>query len=321
MKYLVLVFFVASLAACTLKMNYLPQEYEITNNRIVDFEVNGELQIINSQSDASEKHIGDSGGVEMFGDYQSVTEQLRVQLEKEINENSKRLDSDLVKTIDVRVVDLWAELKAFRFVSTMQVNYQLGNGETGTVDISHGTPGNMYRAYNGSIAWGVIKLLEEEKIITYLGGDTADPVQPLDTASVDGVAVVTTGLAASASQSGKAIDLTGIYKSEITYTNSAVGVTSQSYKWYFGNSPRIKIFMEQEGNSVTGKLRGDRKGVVRGTITGNLVEYEFDIEVPGDSVKFGNGTWQISDDGKSLDGGWKSYGGSLGGEWNLDKTD
>ena len=168
MKYIILAFLATTLSACTVKRNYLPEEYEITNDRIEDFKVKGEIQIVNFQTDQSDRLIGTSGAVEMYGDYKSVTEHLKTQLEKEISENSTLLSSTTGKKIQLEVFNFWVELKAFRYVSRMNFNYKLGNNNSVSVRISHGTPGNIYRALNGSIALGVIEILKRDDVIAYL---------------------------------------------------------------------------------------------------------------------------------------------------------
>ncbi len=66
-------------------------------------------------------------------------------------------------------------------------------------------------------------------------------------------------------------------------------------------------------------MSGDRTGVVKGAIKGKEIIFEWEMEVPGSSIKYGEGKWVISDDHNILNGTWKTgYGGhDTNGSWNL----
>jgi len=165
-KNIVLVALTIVLSACG-TVSYYPQEYEITNDRIDDFVVNGDIQIVNAQTDSS-KQVFFSSTLDWEGDYKTVTEHLKSQLEKEIAENSKKVASGKNKIIEVKVVNIKVEQKFFHFASTMDFEYKLGNGESGTINVSQNSPGNMWRVLNGTIALGVIDILKQDNVIAYL---------------------------------------------------------------------------------------------------------------------------------------------------------
>lgn len=165
-KYILLITLTISLSACG-TVSYSPEEYEITNDRIDDFVVNGNIRIVNAQTDSSKK-VFFASTMDWVGDYKTVTEHLKSQLEKEIAENSKKVASDKSKIIEVKVINIKAEQKFFHFTSTMDLEYKLGNGKPGTITVSQGSPGNMWRVLNGTIALGVIEILKQDNVITYL---------------------------------------------------------------------------------------------------------------------------------------------------------
>lgn len=166
MKYIALIALTIVLSSCG-TVSYYPQEYEIANDRIDDFVMKGSVQVINTQTDST-KHTFFASTLDWEGDYKTVTEHLKTQLEKEISENTQKIASDVNKIIEVKVVNIKAEQKFFHFSSTMDLEYKLGNSESYTIHVSQGSPGNMWRVLNGTIALGVIEILKQANVIAYL---------------------------------------------------------------------------------------------------------------------------------------------------------
>ena len=71
-------------------------------------------------------------------------------------------------------------------------------------------------------------------------------------------------------------------------------------------------------------MSGDRRtGVVKGAIKGKEIIFEWEMEVPGSSIKYGEGKWVISDDRAILTGTWETGkpGHDVNGSWNLTKIE
>lgn len=166
MKLVFVIVFGMLVQACG-TVNYIPEEYTITNDRIDDLDLKGQVSVVNVQTDSSKRIFFDAS-MDWVGDYKTVTEHLKNQLDKELSENTVAVSQGEPKSIEVKVTEISAEQKFFHFVSEMSVDYILGNGESGSVKVSQGSPGNMWRVLNGTIALGVIEILKEDKVITYL---------------------------------------------------------------------------------------------------------------------------------------------------------
>jgi hypothetical protein len=148
-------------------VQYIPEEYEITQERIPGFDLNGDVSITNAQTDTS-KQIFFDGTMDWAGDYKTVTDHLVMQLDKEIKNHATRVNSGNPKTLSVTVESLEAIQHPFHFTSIMRAKVQLGNGEDAMINVSQGSPGNMWRVLNGTIALGVIDILKNSKVTKYL---------------------------------------------------------------------------------------------------------------------------------------------------------
>jgi len=146
---------------------YTPEEYEIAQGRIAPFEYKGTVTIENIQTDTAQTKFFDGPSQDWAGNHRQVTEHLAEQLRKEIGKNGKA-GAGGTKTIKVSVKHLRAEQNVFVFRSTMKVAVQLGDGQPFEKEVSQGSPGNMWRVLNGTIALGVIEILNEEQVRQYL---------------------------------------------------------------------------------------------------------------------------------------------------------
>ncbi|RRS05936.1 hypothetical protein EIP75_03505 [Aquabacterium soli] len=154
------------LAGCG-TVNYVPQEYVISAERIPNFDVNGSVLVQNIQTDQEQRKFF-SGAADWTGDYKTVTDHLVMQLNKEIAIHGKVIGRDKKKVLQVKVVQLAAVQHAFHFTSSMQVNVKLGDGAETTVRVSQGSPSDMWRVLNGTLALGVIDILKDPKVKAYL---------------------------------------------------------------------------------------------------------------------------------------------------------
>lgn len=128
-------------------------------------------------------------------------------------------------------------------------------------------------------------------------------------------------LATSGSNSEPAyFDLSGTYVSEITHEDLS---PYQKPRSYFGRATNVKVTIEQNGDTVTGKISGDRRGeIISGTIEGNEITFEWYIEGGRGSPREGKGVWVISEDPSKLNGSWRDTGGADSkGIWNLTKIE
>jgi hypothetical protein len=163
---LVLLSLVILLPAC-MTHNFVPKEYVLKDGRISQFPVAGTVQVNNLQPN-DEKTILFSAGSTWEGDYKSITEHLRWQLDKEIQKNGVKKSSASQKTIGVKVTSLSGIKGKVNFSAAMNFTVTLGNGEILEKHVTVGGPGNVWRKFNGAFVWGVIEILKDEKVKKYL---------------------------------------------------------------------------------------------------------------------------------------------------------
>lgn len=149
-------------------VKYVPQEYVIANDRIPNFDLNGAVRVENIQTDQEQIKFFEGAAADWVGDYRSVTEHLVTQLSKEIAIHGKVLGTNKKKVLQVKVLNLRATQEAFHFRSSMQVLVRLGNGDEVTVAVSQGSPSDMWRVLNGTLALGAIDILKNAKVKAYL---------------------------------------------------------------------------------------------------------------------------------------------------------
>ena len=166
LKKLLLLSSILFLQAC-MTHNYVPEEYVLADGRILQFQVVGPVQVNNLQPN-EEKTVLYSGPSKWQGNYKSITEHLRWQLDKEIQKNGVKKSTAGQKTIGVKVTNLSVTDGAFHFRSAMNFTVTLGNGEVLEKRATQGSPGNPWRVLNGTIALGVIEILKDEKVQKYL---------------------------------------------------------------------------------------------------------------------------------------------------------
>jgi len=166
LKKLLLMGPVLLLQAC-MTIDYVPEEYVLADGRILQFPVVGTVQVNNLQPN-DDKSIFFDGSSTWQGSYKSVTEHLRWQLDKEIQKNGIKESGADQKTIGVKVSNLTVTSAAFHFTSAVEFTVYLGNGEILAKRVTQGSPGNIWRVLNGTLALGVIETLKDEKVRKYL---------------------------------------------------------------------------------------------------------------------------------------------------------
>jgi len=160
---------VLALQACG-SIDYVPEESAIASGRIAKLDVQGRVDIVNAQSDQQEKILyrSPTSSVKWVADYHLVTEKLIGQLKKEVGKNSPPGSTGPVKKMLVRVDDLHVENKVAFYLGKLTLTVNLEDGSTITKTSGHGSPGNIWHVLNRTVAAGVVDLLNDQKIRSYL---------------------------------------------------------------------------------------------------------------------------------------------------------
>jgi|GEM_PF-2530861 len=160
-KLLVLAAAAFLLPACA--TNYVASEYPLSDGRIADFDLNGNVTVHNAYDEARPVSFD---GVE--ADLQQVTETFARQLEREIAKNGRQQGGTQDKEIEVRATDMRMANRVAYLEGRIHVELELGNGEIVSYERRNGSPADPSRVLNGTIARAVEEALAHPTILDYL---------------------------------------------------------------------------------------------------------------------------------------------------------
>jgi hypothetical protein len=155
------------LSACG-TLEYKPTEYPLRDGLIPPFNVTGTASVSNAQPADAQYIVYSYGGSELASNLKAITELMVEQTRKEIAKNG-RASAGGPKTIALKVNSLVSKYGyAMFWRSSMQFEATLGNGQVLSFDVPH-TSGSPHQNLNGNIAEGVMTLLRDDRVRTYLG--------------------------------------------------------------------------------------------------------------------------------------------------------
>jgi hypothetical protein len=151
-------------------IKYVPEEYAIAPGRVTPLDISGTVVVENVQTDTAPIafYEGPGAAADWVGNRKEITEHLAAQLKKELTASGRVTPGGRAKTLKVSVDRLSALQAAFHFQSSLMVVVTLGDGQKIVKHASQGSPGNMWRVLNGTIALGVIEILNDEAVRKYL---------------------------------------------------------------------------------------------------------------------------------------------------------
>lgn len=159
-KSVLIVFAALFLQACS--HTYVANEYELEEERIPAFDVNGDVTVEGGYAEATPVQM--RGNIN--GDLKQISDQMASQLQEEIRTRGGA--SGPSKQITVRVTDMDVANRMVYMEGRVTVELTLGNGETVSFEKRNGSPGVIDRVLNGTIARAVIEALGNEEVQAYL---------------------------------------------------------------------------------------------------------------------------------------------------------
>jgi hypothetical protein len=146
-------------------MDYQPSIWPLRDGLIPAFDAAGQIEVVNAQP-VTDEVIVYKYGVKWNSNYNLITDTMAQQIRDEIAKNGRPLDGP-AKRIEVKVVHLLSKYKFFYWNSVIRYEVRLGNGEAFEKEVPHGS-GNPLQDLNGCIAEGVMVLLNDAQVRTYL---------------------------------------------------------------------------------------------------------------------------------------------------------
>ncbi len=160
-KLLILAAAAVVLPACT--TTYVANEYPLSDGRIADFDLNGDVSVHNAYDEARPVSFD---GVD--ADLQQITETFARQLEQEIVKNGRQQGGTEDKEFHVRATEMRMANRVAYLEGRIHVQLELGNGEIVSYERRNGSPADPSRVLNGTIARAVEEALAHPTVLDYL---------------------------------------------------------------------------------------------------------------------------------------------------------
>jgi hypothetical protein len=170
MRYLAVSLAVLLLSACGTRP-YKPTEYPLRDGLIAAFPVNGAVAVTNAQPSTEPSVVYSYGGTKLASSLKDITEVMTQQTLKELQKAGKPVSSRAAKSIALKVDVLLSEYVFFSWKSHIEFQAKLGDGQTLNFNVRHAS-GILIQDLNGCIAEGVMTLLNDSRVKTYLASTT-----------------------------------------------------------------------------------------------------------------------------------------------------
>jgi hypothetical protein len=153
------------LTACGTKMIKL-QEYPLDATLLPAIDVSGTVEVKNNQPDTKPETVQSYGGTTLQSTLHTITDIMATQTQEELARHGKTSAGN-PKQISLKVDSLRSHYIAFFYKSTIEFDVTLGDGQTFHETVHHSS-GSVIQDINGCIAEGVLNLLKDPRVVSYL---------------------------------------------------------------------------------------------------------------------------------------------------------
>jgi hypothetical protein len=148
-------------------LTYTPSEYPLREGVIRPLQVAGTVDITNAQPSTDRVIVYSYAGSKLGSNLRAITDVMMRQAQRELQKNATVKDTAARKSISLKVTSLRSEYIAFFWKSNVEFQATLGDGQVLQFKVPH-TSGVLLQDLNGCIAEGVMTLLNDERLRTYL---------------------------------------------------------------------------------------------------------------------------------------------------------
>ena len=162
---------VLMITSCTVRHDYIWQEYPITPERIssdVSFTEGQEINIVKGVSNDSTFFLGNVSKHHYYGSEPSLTDGLADQLAAEFQSRGLKIKDPTEKSIEVTVISSQFERGMWKIAVTLEFIVKLGNGKSKSYEVRNSSPHTVDHTYNGAVALAVIKLINDPSLLKYI---------------------------------------------------------------------------------------------------------------------------------------------------------
>jgi hypothetical protein len=158
---------VAGLSACGAHP-FKPQEYPLDKTLISAFPTTGPVTVSNNQPATEPVTVSSYSGISLTSSLSDITEVMVKQTREEIGKHAG-VGTAAPKTIALKVNSLRSNYIAFFYKSTIEFEITLGNGQVIDETVHHAS-GVLPQDLDGCIAEGVMTMLNDPRVRSYLAG-------------------------------------------------------------------------------------------------------------------------------------------------------
>ena len=169
-KPVILILFVI-LTGCTIKHDYVWNEYPIAPERISSqsgFTVGQEISIIKGKSNDSKIILGNVGAHQYYGSEQSLTDGIVDQLAKELQNQRLEIKNPADKSLEITVNRSKFERGMWRIAASLDFSVKFGDGKTKLYTVRNSSPSTVDQTYNGAVALAVLEIINDPEVLTYI---------------------------------------------------------------------------------------------------------------------------------------------------------
>jgi hypothetical protein len=145
---------------------FTPTEYPLRDGLISSINANGPVSITNAQDSTAPAILHSYGGTRFQSDYHAVTNLMVQQAQKELLKAAQSRPGK-AKSIALKVTFLESNYSFFYYKSSINFDVKLGGDAAFTLTVPHSS-GNPVQDLNGCIAEGVMTLLNDSRVRSYL---------------------------------------------------------------------------------------------------------------------------------------------------------
>lgn len=163
------------LSGCAIKHDYTWNEYQITSDRMPSqnsITEGREIRIIKGQSDNSKEFLASVGAHHYYGSEQTLTDGIADQLAKELQSKNLVINNISEKSLEITVNRSNFELGWWKMAVTLEFTVKFRNGKSKSYTVRNSSPrttaGTVQRTYNGAVALAVIKIANDQEVLTYI---------------------------------------------------------------------------------------------------------------------------------------------------------
>jgi hypothetical protein len=149
-------------------MPYVPTQYALRDGLIKSIDTSGPVTATNAQSATDPVIVYSYGGSKLQSDLKAITETMVQQTNGELAKYATvKAGGNKPKTIAIKVKSLLSTYGFYSWSSDIVFDATLGDGRVVTKTVHHGS-GDLKQDLNGCIAEGVMTLLNDSQVRTYL---------------------------------------------------------------------------------------------------------------------------------------------------------